>query len=356
MESTTLNNQNRIEWIDIAKGIGILCVVLGHIYIPYLYSFVYLFHMPLFFFLSGLCSSSKGTLQSRIIKKIKSLYIPMIVSELLFIFLNFFLVRCHFIGNDSLVKFDDIVDVLRFIVNLLVGNYDLLSPLWFLRNLLIVSILCCFFDYFIIKCPNEKSKKIISFIILCLFVITAFITTQFSLFYGVKSLDAVFLSFCYYWLGYNLRFIKQINWRRNIKFKISLIIVLLLILVFLSRYVKVDMYFNNFSNFWLSVLSAILGIVFVYLISTLFIDNKIRILKLFLIYIGQRTLWIFALHFYGFKIANAIIVSLFKMDIENRMAFPVISWKYAPLYFILGLLVPLSLEFIFNKLKSLGLR
>lgn len=58
----------RIEWVDAAKGIGIILVVLGHaivglrdsalaspdsilIYIHYL---IYSFHMPLFFFLSGI--------------------------------------------------------------------------------------------------------------------------------------------------------------------------------------------------------------------------------------------------------------------------------------------------------------
>lgn len=45
---------NRIEWIDIAKGIGIILVIAGHtFYLGYSYP-LYAFHMPLFFFLSGL--------------------------------------------------------------------------------------------------------------------------------------------------------------------------------------------------------------------------------------------------------------------------------------------------------------
>ncbi|MBC1212116.1 acyltransferase family protein [Listeria booriae] len=58
----------RITWIDYAKGIGIILVVYGHVLrgvfeagldIPiklftYEDSFIYSFHMPLFFFLSGL--------------------------------------------------------------------------------------------------------------------------------------------------------------------------------------------------------------------------------------------------------------------------------------------------------------
>ena len=60
--------QQRIEWIDYAKGIGIFLVVLGHVlrglgasvgqgYQPELRAmdqWIYAFHMPLFFLLSGL--------------------------------------------------------------------------------------------------------------------------------------------------------------------------------------------------------------------------------------------------------------------------------------------------------------
>lgn len=51
---------NRIEWIDIAKGIGIILVIAGHcFYLGYSYP-LYAFHMPLFFFLSGLLFKDKN--------------------------------------------------------------------------------------------------------------------------------------------------------------------------------------------------------------------------------------------------------------------------------------------------------
>lgn len=44
----------RIEWIDTAKGIGILMVMLGHDYLDWKFVFwCYSCHMALFFFLSG---------------------------------------------------------------------------------------------------------------------------------------------------------------------------------------------------------------------------------------------------------------------------------------------------------------
>lgn len=68
LQSSISGKGARIEWVDAAKGVGILLVVIGHaiaglkdgtlvsadsllVYIHYL---IYSFHMPLFFFLSGI--------------------------------------------------------------------------------------------------------------------------------------------------------------------------------------------------------------------------------------------------------------------------------------------------------------
>lgn len=47
--------KERIEWLDTAKGIGIILVVLGHIYIGRSIQnvYIYSFHIPLFFFVAG---------------------------------------------------------------------------------------------------------------------------------------------------------------------------------------------------------------------------------------------------------------------------------------------------------------
>lgn len=49
--------KNRVEWIDIAKGIGIILVTIGHTRLPGTVVGMWLtqFHMPLFFILAGLC-------------------------------------------------------------------------------------------------------------------------------------------------------------------------------------------------------------------------------------------------------------------------------------------------------------
>lgn len=49
-----LDTKQRIEWIDIAKGLGIIMVIAGHTIALRYSQWLYAFHLPLFFFLSGL--------------------------------------------------------------------------------------------------------------------------------------------------------------------------------------------------------------------------------------------------------------------------------------------------------------
>ncbi len=50
--------QNRKHWLDVAKGIAIILMVVGHTTIPHIASdFIYCFHMPLFFIASGFASN-----------------------------------------------------------------------------------------------------------------------------------------------------------------------------------------------------------------------------------------------------------------------------------------------------------
>lgn len=70
----------RVAWIDYAKAIGIFLVVIGHLYpfrypIPVIRTWIYYFHMPLFFFISG-CFHRDTGFKTNFVKGIKSLIIP----------------------------------------------------------------------------------------------------------------------------------------------------------------------------------------------------------------------------------------------------------------------------------------
>ena len=78
----------RLDYLDLAKGIGILIVMLGHF--PFygephisiqLYDFIFSFHMPLFFIITGIIFGysrkwEKQTFKELFIKKLKTIIYP----------------------------------------------------------------------------------------------------------------------------------------------------------------------------------------------------------------------------------------------------------------------------------------
>lgn len=70
---------DRLSYIDTAKGLGMLLVLWAHIMLGgWTNSFIYAFHMPLFFFLSGMMfrrEKYRGFKQF-FVKRVKTLLIP----------------------------------------------------------------------------------------------------------------------------------------------------------------------------------------------------------------------------------------------------------------------------------------
>lgn len=83
----------RLEYIDRLKGLAIILVVMGHVleangigWENGMHQFIYLFHMPLFFFLSGLLFKFEGT--QTVVKKSRQLLVPLMVWGCLLCFYN----------------------------------------------------------------------------------------------------------------------------------------------------------------------------------------------------------------------------------------------------------------------------
>lgn len=78
-----MSSRKRIEYVDVAKGIAILSVVVGHTFSAYdpgslLNKFIYSFHMPLFFILSGFFYKPQE-FKTAFGKKVKSLLVPYLI-------------------------------------------------------------------------------------------------------------------------------------------------------------------------------------------------------------------------------------------------------------------------------------
>ena len=88
MKETPQGNTKRLQWVDIAKGLGIILVVIGHSKPPTgVGSVISAFHMPLFFFLSGLVYHKRDTSIS-IIKapRLKKDFVRLIIPYCLTVF------------------------------------------------------------------------------------------------------------------------------------------------------------------------------------------------------------------------------------------------------------------------------
>ena len=82
-----LKTENRLGYIDSAKGIGILLVVIGHHLLgaEWIVNWIFSFHMPLFFIITGILSGcrEKRDIKQLVAKKAKSLMYPYAIFSLL---------------------------------------------------------------------------------------------------------------------------------------------------------------------------------------------------------------------------------------------------------------------------------
>lgn len=91
---------NRDKSLDIAKAICIILMVVGHSGCPtYLYDFVYMFHMPCFFFVSGWLLNEKYVtdLKTGLIQKAKGSYYPFVKWTLIFLLFHNVFASMHII-------------------------------------------------------------------------------------------------------------------------------------------------------------------------------------------------------------------------------------------------------------------
>lgn len=180
-----MNLKSRINYIDVAKGIGILLVVFQHCLgggtltdtMPATSKAIASFYMPLFFFISGYLYSLKPA-KDVFYSKVKSLLIPL----LLIYILNFF-------TNNIFSAFG-------------LKNYLLLEGYWFIETLLFISIIYFLLDCWIIKVIKKHSE----IILLCVSVIIGTLGLVYSYFFKpnfsiiINSAVAImFYSFGYYY-------------------------------------------------------------------------------------------------------------------------------------------------------------
>lgn len=85
-DSIQPKTNERIDYFDVAKGIAILCMIAGHMNNATANSFVFTFHVPLFFLISGYFLSEKRSVAETAKRRFVQLMVPYAVTSVLITF------------------------------------------------------------------------------------------------------------------------------------------------------------------------------------------------------------------------------------------------------------------------------
>ena len=273
----------RIDYIDSARGLAILFVLIGHLCsLKYgLGQYFYSFHMPMFFIISGMLLSYNNSWKDMafydiFIKKLKSFMYPYIIFSILSILYIWF-------SKDLNSAINSI-----FIFISLEG----ISSLWFLPALLIGELV-----FILIMKYCSKIQSIITFIFI-LIITTLFCCLGaklgFILVTGIKTytmqglgiiirslIAAIFIVIGYYLVNINL----------NKKTLFITTIISLIINLCLFRYNIVNLHYCAIGNPILYYVNSITGSIGFIGLSKLFL-GKIKLL----IFYGKNSLILFMTH------------------------------------------------------------
>ena len=280
-----VTRKDRIEWIDTAKGIGLLLVIIGHLSIPLLPTWIYTFHMPLFFILSGVVfSGDKYTFKDFLRKRLKSLVIPYfslgLVIYLFYVIINSIIGETNGLYGTNREMFSQFLYQKHF------------WTIWFLACLFVVEIL-----YFLIYSFWGNNFGLLTSVSL---VIGIMGFLQYD--YGCTGLpwnfDVALVAQFFFHLGYWFKCSNKL-YRIAVEKKkykdLGMLICLLGINVIAAALCirlseeSLDMSVGLYGNKFLTMISALAGILFVVVLSK-YIKNKV------FTYMGQNTMIIFAWH------------------------------------------------------------
>lgn len=350
---------------DIAKGIGMILVVLGHANAPFK-SFIYLFHMALFFIISGYFYKGEKlqSLNSLLLyckKQWTRLILPYIIFCTTTLILNNFFININLYTNNSdlsLIKenydfntaltYLDINTILYKMVFVLIlsRGSELCPALWFLKVLFLITILYAILDYLLHRfITNEKFLNIIKINLIVCFAIGGVFLQKFHInFYNIGS---IFSSIILFYLGTILKKYIKFSTLSLRKFIIS---VFFLIIASINN-IMVDIAANKYPNLILFIFISLSGYFFIMYLSDLIKRNSI--LSKISIYIGMNTLPILFFHFLAFKLVNIVEIAIYGLPKFYLAAIPVIYSKplWWLLYAFVGIIFPLIFQYLYQKLK-----
>ena len=294
--------------IDIIKGIGIILVVFGHVINSNvningmnINNILYIFHMPLFFLVSGYLTKYEKdcTFKEYLKKKSKAILIPYFIFSIL-CFIYWFIIERR-------IRHQMDVSVIKVLLNIPLGfiNDKYLLPnivLWFLPCLFISEILF----YMIRKIKNKYIQYLIEIIIFIVGIILC--NFKIILPFGIET---AFVSLLFLSIG-NIygKFEEKINSKKYI-------IIPVILIFYILAYVYnggISMLGHKYGIPYLFVLGAISGTGIIYLISSLLENTKI--VNKSLVFLGKNSLTIMLCHDPIKRIIVKVVSVIIKIDDE----------------------------------------
>lgn len=315
---------SRISYIDILKGFGIFFVVFGHVtHIGEIRDYIWNFHMPLFFFVSGFLYKPSLSFRDFFLKRIKSIYIPYI--------LFFFVTFTYWVLIERNVRGSE-YSIWHQLIGLLYGTYEgnhlyFNGALWFLPCLFVTEIM--FF-------PLGRIKNKIGILAnILLFYIIGTILNLNEVNYLPLGLHTAFFAIVFYGFGYLAKQLPKYIIETTSAFQ------WLLIITCLSIQLLNKQYSSDISNASLPyLLIAIIGIL-------LYLSLSIKIGHSKLIeYLGKNSLVIFAFQEPVYRAIIFIFSKITNIEIEYLR----INVLYSIIISCFSILIIVPFIYIYNKI------
>ena len=270
---------NRIKHLDVAKFIGIFCIYLGHFqnFAGNAYGFVFSFHVPLFFFLSGFSEylSADISFDKYIIKNTKNLLLPC------YLFALSSLVVTTIVSNNPSMIMPNLIEILKGCIR----NHYLAYSLWFLTCLFVIK------NTFFVLRKTIKIKWLVFLLCAALYCISELLLnpTNPQMAYNIDSA-------CYYIIFYALGYYgfsplqRLLDWKKPINKAISICLGAVLFIYAALLFFGRDLlaYLND--NAIMHLIHPVLKGVFVILL-VLIVSKAIENVKLFGL-LGKNTLFL----------------------------------------------------------------
>lgn len=311
--------KKRIEWIDIARGIAIIAVIIGHSlgnYFPGKFAnFIYAFHMPIFFILSGYLYHQQDSK-----KLMKKSFLNLVIPYIATVCLELCIIIFSRIVPNPILAPSRAHSIKEFAVSVLyaagadtqIGNHHIqaIGALWFLIAMFFGIQL---FNQ-IMKLNIQKNGLIIkgSLTLLCA-LIGIFSARYLTLPFAIQP---ALLSQIFFFFGFIVKKYQLIN-----KFGTLLIIVSMILWLIDSQFNLfgfVNAAAQNTQNTWLAILVGMLSSMVVIKFSIL-LDKILSF---------SRTIWLKRLlKFWGSQ--SLLILCFHLIDLDMVQIWPVIVGKFS---------------------------